>query len=65
MTSRADSNDSDLLDPVIAEYLQKAEAGAPQDRDALVAAGLERARAFSGRSSAERTVAVYVEAIGR
>jgi glycosyltransferase involved in cell wall biosynthesis len=35
------------------------------DREALVAAGLERARAFSWRATAERTVAVYLEALGR
>ena len=33
------------------------------DREALVAAGLERARAFSWRSAAERTIAVYQEAL--
>jgi alpha-1,3-rhamnosyl/mannosyltransferase len=33
-------------------------------RDRLVAAGLERARAFSWRSSAERTLAVYREVLG-
>jgi alpha-1,3-rhamnosyl/mannosyltransferase len=32
-----------------------------QDRDRLVAAGLERARAFSWRATAERTLAVYRE----
>jgi len=31
------------------------------DRDSLVAAGLQRARAFSWRASAERTLAVYRE----
>jgi glycosyltransferase involved in cell wall biosynthesis len=35
------------------------------DREALVAAGLERARAFSWRVAAEKTVAVYGEALGR
>jgi len=35
------------------------------DREALVAAGLERARAFSWRASAERTIAVYQEALAR
>ena len=35
------------------------------ERDALVAAGLERARAFSWRATAERTVSVYQEALGR
>jgi glycosyltransferase involved in cell wall biosynthesis len=34
------------------------------DRDRLAAAGLERARAFSWRSSAERTLAVYREILG-
>jgi len=34
-------------------------------REALVAAGLERARAFSWRAAAERTVGVYREALGR
>ena len=35
------------------------------DRARLVAAGLERARAFSWRASAERTLAVYREILGR
>jgi glycosyltransferase involved in cell wall biosynthesis len=35
------------------------------DREALVAAGVERARAFSWRAAAERTVAVYQEALDR
>jgi glycosyltransferase involved in cell wall biosynthesis len=35
------------------------------DRQALVAAGLARASAFSWRAAAERTVAVYTEALGR
>jgi glycosyltransferase involved in cell wall biosynthesis len=35
------------------------------DRERLVAAGLERARAFSWRAAAERTVAVYAEALRR
>ena len=34
------------------------------DRGRLAAAGLERARRFSWRSTAERTLAVYVEALG-
>jgi glycosyltransferase involved in cell wall biosynthesis len=34
------------------------------ERDRLVAAGLERARAFSWRATAERTAAVYREALG-
>jgi glycosyltransferase involved in cell wall biosynthesis len=34
------------------------------ERDRLVAAGLERARAFSWRASAERTLAVYREILG-
>ncbi|HEX4745794.1 MAG TPA: glycosyltransferase family 1 protein [Gaiellaceae bacterium] len=34
------------------------------DRDRLVAAGLERARTFSWRASAERTLAVYREILG-
>ncbi len=34
------------------------------DRDRLVAAGLERARAFSWRHAAERTLAVYREILG-
>jgi hypothetical protein len=33
------------------------------DRERLVAAGLERARAFSWRASAERTLQVYREAL--
>jgi glycosyltransferase involved in cell wall biosynthesis len=35
------------------------------ERDRLVAAGLERARAFSWRAAAERTLAVYREILGR
>lgn len=35
------------------------------DSKALAVAGLERARSFSGRSAAERTVAVYREALAR
>jgi glycosyltransferase involved in cell wall biosynthesis len=35
------------------------------ERERLVAAGLERARAFSWRATAERTVAVYLEALRR
>lgn len=35
------------------------------DRDRLVAAGLERARAYSWTATAERTLAVYREVIGR
>ena len=35
------------------------------DRDVLVAAGLERAQAFSGRAAAEGTIAVYLKALGR
>ena len=35
-----------------------------EERDRLVAAGLERARAFSWRSAAERTLAVYREILG-
>jgi glycosyltransferase involved in cell wall biosynthesis len=34
------------------------------ERDRLVAAGLERARAFSWRTAAERTLAVYREILG-
>jgi glycosyltransferase involved in cell wall biosynthesis len=34
------------------------------DRERLVAAGLERARAFSWRAAAERTLAVYSEILG-
>jgi glycosyltransferase involved in cell wall biosynthesis len=34
------------------------------ERDRLVAAGLERARAFSWRAAAERTLAVYREILG-
>ncbi len=36
-----------------------------EHRDELAAAGLERARMFSWRSAAERTVEVYAEALGR
>jgi glycosyltransferase involved in cell wall biosynthesis len=35
------------------------------DRDRLVAAGLERAKAFSWRAAAERTLALYEEILGR
>jgi glycosyltransferase involved in cell wall biosynthesis len=35
------------------------------DRSRLVAAGVERARAFSWRAAAERTLHAYLEAIGR
>jgi alpha-1,3-rhamnosyl/mannosyltransferase len=35
------------------------------ERDRLVAAGLERARAFSWEATAEATVRVYVEALAR
>lgn len=35
-----------------------------RDRDRLVAAGLDRARAFSWRATAERTLAVYREILG-
>ncbi|HLF69111.1 MAG TPA: glycosyltransferase family 1 protein [Gaiellaceae bacterium] len=35
-----------------------------EERDRLVAAGLERARAFSWRATAERTLAVYREILG-
>ena len=38
---------------------------AVEHRDELAAAGLERARLFSWRSAAERTVDVYSEALGR
>ena len=41
----------------LAEGIRRAIA----DRDALVAAGLERARAFSWRTTAEKTLAVYRE----
>ena len=45
----------------LAEGIRRALA----DRDRLVAAGLERARAFSWRAAAERTLAVYREVLGR
>ena len=35
------------------------------DREALATAGLDRVRAFSGRAAAERTIAVYLKALGR
>jgi glycosyltransferase involved in cell wall biosynthesis len=38
---------------------------AVEERERLVAAGLERARAFTWRASAERTLAVYREILGR
>ena len=34
------------------------------ERERLVAAGLERAKAFSWRAAAERTLAVYREILG-
>jgi alpha-1,3-rhamnosyl/mannosyltransferase len=43
----------------LAEGIQRALA----ERERLVAAGLERSRAFSWRTSAERTLAVYREAL--
>jgi glycosyltransferase involved in cell wall biosynthesis len=36
-----------------------------EDRDRLAAAGLERARAFTWRAAADRTLAVYREILGR
>jgi glycosyltransferase involved in cell wall biosynthesis len=45
----------------LAEGIRRALA----ERDGLVAAGLERARAFSWRAAAERTLAVYREVLGR
>jgi glycosyltransferase involved in cell wall biosynthesis len=38
---------------------------AVEERERLVPAGLERARAFTWRASAERTLAVYREILGR
>jgi len=35
-----------------------------EERDRLVAAGLERARQFSWRRTAERTLAAYLEILG-
>jgi eukaryotic-like serine/threonine-protein kinase len=49
MTNPADSNGSDPLDAVVADYLQRVEAGTPPDREALVAAHpdlADRLRAF-------------------
>jgi glycosyltransferase involved in cell wall biosynthesis len=47
-------------EPGLADGIRRALA----ERDRLVAAGLERARAFSWRVSAERTLAVYREILG-
>ena len=47
------------------ERLADGIAEALRDRERLVAAGLERARAFTWRSAAERTLAVYREILGR
>ena len=44
----------------LAEGIQRA----VEERERLVSAGLERARAFSWRASAERTIAVYREILG-
>ena len=49
-----------VADDALAEGVRKALA----DRDRLAAAGLERARSFSWRTAAERTVDVYREALG-
>ena len=63
-------------DPALAEvagdaavFVEEAELAdgirrALAERDRLVAAGLERARAFSWRATAERTLAVYREMLG-
>ena len=45
--------------------LAEAVAAALADRDRLVAAGLERAKAFTWEETARRTLAVYREALGR
>ena len=50
---------------VEAERLADGVRQALADRDRLVGAGLERARQFSWERSAERTVAAYLEALGR
>jgi glycosyltransferase involved in cell wall biosynthesis len=64
-------------DPALVEVAGDAAVFVPEDelaggirralaeRDRLVAAGLERARAFGWRASAERTLSVYREALGR
>jgi alpha-1,3-rhamnosyl/mannosyltransferase len=43
------------------QYLPEGIRRALEERDRLVAGGLERARAFSWRAAAERTLAVYKE----
>jgi glycosyltransferase involved in cell wall biosynthesis len=50
--------------PASEAELAGAIAAALQDRDALRAKGLERARAFSWRAVADATVDVYREAAG-
>jgi glycosyltransferase involved in cell wall biosynthesis len=64
-------------DPALVEIAGGAAVVVPEDqlaagirralaeRDTLVAAGLERARAFTWEAAARATVAVYVEALGR
>jgi glycosyltransferase involved in cell wall biosynthesis len=47
-------------DDALADGIRRAIA----ERDILVAAGLERARAFSWRAAAERTLSVYQEILG-
>nr|MBA2383717.1 glycosyltransferase family 1 protein [Actinomycetota bacterium] len=46
------------------EHLADGVRRALDERDRLVAAGLERVRSFSWRTTAERTLAVYREALG-
>jgi glycosyltransferase involved in cell wall biosynthesis len=46
------------------QHLAEGTRRALAERDGLVAAGLERARVFSWRASAEKTLAVYREALG-
>jgi glycosyltransferase involved in cell wall biosynthesis len=57
------AGDAAILVPedLLAEGVRRAVA----ERDRLVAAGLERARAFSWRATAERTLAVYRAILGR
>ena len=50
-----------VADADLADGIRRALA----DREALASAGVERARAFSWRATAERTVGVYREALGR
>jgi glycosyltransferase involved in cell wall biosynthesis len=49
-----------VAEPDLADGIRRALA----ERERLVAAGLERARAFTWRAAAERTLGVYREILG-